>query len=176
VPPLNSAVRRLTVRPAKYSRSIGPALVAFPLLVVLSPIFLLAWVGFLAQALLVNLTAWYLWRPEGKRVLIVYSDSTIWKDYFESDLLPRLGDAAIVLNWSHRKRWGFSIAALAFRLYGGRIEFNPAAFVFRPFRRVKVLRYYLPFKEYKRGSPDSVTAVTTQLFELIKIGHVQTAA
>jgi len=147
-----------------------------PLVILLSPIILLAYLGWLAQALLVNLMAWYVWRPNGKLVLVVYSDSTIWKSYFESELLPRLGDTAVVLNWSHRKQWGISIAALAFRRYGGRINFNPAAFVFGPFKRVKVLRYYEPFKEYKRGAPQGVAALTEQLLALIKTGNVQTAA
>jgi hypothetical protein len=167
------------MRPANFTRSIWPgvvaAAIAVPLLVVLSPLIVLIYLGRLAQALLINLTAWYVWRPNGKRVLLVYSDSVIWKEYFESDLLPRLHGKAVVLNWSHRKQWSPSVATMAFRHYGGRLEFNPLAIVFRPFRRAKVLRYYRPFKEYKHGRPQSVKELTDQLLELVEEGHVQDA-
>lgn len=135
--------------------------------------FILMYLGAWIRALLINLTAWYVWRRQGTRVLIVYSDSTIWKGYFEEELLPRLEGRAIVLNWSQRKMWQTSIATLAFKHYGGRVEVNPAAFVFQPFSRVKVLRYYLPFKEYKRGHPERVAALTDQLFDLVEAGHVR---
>jgi hypothetical protein len=158
------------MRPANFSKSrwsaVAAVLVALPLLVILSPLFLLAFIGYLVRALIINLTAWYVWRLKGKSVLLVYSDSTIWKAYFESELLPRLRDRAIVLNWSERKRWRLCVAVLAFRHYGGRIEFNPVALVFRPFGKVQVLRYYLPFKQYKCGDPASVNALTVRLLEL----------
>jgi hypothetical protein len=79
------------VRPAKFSNSTWAGIVAtlflLPFLVVISPVLLLWYVGRRARALLINLTAWYVWRRQGKFVLVVYSDSPIWKVYFESELL-----------------------------------------------------------------------------------------
>ena len=56
------------------------------------------------------------------------------------------------MNWSQRKRWRFSIARLAFHHFGGNREFNPIAVVFRPFRRTRTFRFWLPFKELKVGT------------------------
>jgi len=120
-------------------------------------------IGSLASAVFVHIAAWAIWSSRGKYVLLVYSDSTIWKEYFESEVIPRLHEKAVVLNWSHRKRWKTSLATIAFRRYGGRSDFNPMAFVFIPYKPVKTFRYYSAFKEYKQGHPGNVGILTDQL-------------
>ena len=117
-----------TKRPTKWWPK---ALVApfVPLLLIVAAIALLLFVVATAS---LHITIWTLWCLRGRDVLFVYSDSPIWHDYIEDVLLPLLGDRAVVLNWSQRKRWRVSIARLAFHHFGGSREFNPLAVVFRP--------------------------------------------
>ncbi|HSA94040.1 MAG TPA: hypothetical protein VLE48_13580 [Terriglobales bacterium] len=115
------------------------------------------------------LAIWAWWCPRGKRVLLVYSDSPIWRDYFDAKVLPRLGDQAVVLNWSERKRWPrfTSLAVNAFHYFAGYREFNPLAVVFRPFRPRRIYRYWQPFREYRQGKPEAVETMTESLFALL---------
>ena len=54
-----------------------------------------------------RLAVWSWWCLRGRNILFVYSDSLVWHDYIEQRILPHLGERAIVLNWSERKRWRF---------------------------------------------------------------------
>lgn len=76
---------------------------------------------------LLYLAVWLVWCVRGRYVLLVYSDSPIWRDYFKNEIIPVLDKRAVTLNWSQRKRWRLSLAVLAFRRFGGRREFNPLA-------------------------------------------------
>jgi hypothetical protein len=106
----------------------------------------------------------------------VYSESPIWCEYIEKEVLPRLEGRAVVLNWSERKRWKNSLAVLAFRRFGGRRAFNPLAVVFRPFHFAKVFRFFDPFQEFKHGKPAKVEQVKTELFEALNAAtYKQTA-
>lgn len=46
-----------------------------------------------------------VWRPKGKDVLLVYSNSPHWQRYVEENWMPRWGHRAVVLNWSERSGW-----------------------------------------------------------------------
>jgi hypothetical protein len=98
-------------------------------------------------------------------VLIVYSDSPVWKDYFEEQILPPLAEVSVVLNWSQRKNWKPSLAALAFGHFAGEHDFNPAAFVFRPFHMAERFRFYEAFRDYKHGRTAPVERLRQQLLE-----------
>jgi hypothetical protein len=99
----------------------------------------------------------------------VYSDSPVWHDHIEQQVLPRLGQRAVVLNWSERKQWRRSLAVMAFRYFGGTREFNPLAVVFRPFRLAHRFRFYEPFREFKHGRPEAVANIENELFDLIGV-------
>ncbi|MGB8061410.1 MAG: hypothetical protein WCF26_05930 [Candidatus Sulfotelmatobacter sp.] len=59
------------------------------------------------------------WLPRGKDVLLVYSDSPIWREYMSSEIMPLVRERAVVLNWSERRQWRWwSLAVSAFRSYG----------------------------------------------------------
>jgi hypothetical protein len=128
------------------------------LVIVLSPLivpFLLVFfVVFILTSICLHVLIWTCWCTRGRDILFVYSDSPVWHDYIEQHLLPPIRQRAIV-NWSQRKRWGFSLARAAFRHFGGRREFNPLAVVFRPFWRTRKFRFWQPFREWKHGSPAS---------------------
>jgi hypothetical protein len=145
------------------------------ILVAVSPIVLLWLVFYLLAGVLLHIAIWCVWYTRGRDVLLVYSNSPIWQEYFEEQLLPRLGRRAIVLNWSQRRLWHRTLAVAVFRLFGGNREFNPVAIVFRPFRLARTFRYYKSFREFKHGKPEAVDALTDQLFALLNGQRAPTA-
>jgi hypothetical protein len=129
--------------------------------------FALVYAVVLALYELVLCTAiWIAWGP--RRVLFVYSESPVWKDYVETEILPHIRDRAVVLNWSERRSWRqWSLAALAFHRFAGSQAFNPIAIIFRPFRLAKVLRYWKPFKDFKHGNTQAVEKLNSDLFSAL---------
>ena len=49
---------------------------------------------------------WLRHGRKGKMILFVYSDSSNWKDYIETNILPRIEAHSVILNWSKRREWG----------------------------------------------------------------------
>ena len=47
-----------------------------------------------------------------------------------SRVLPAVGSRGVVLNWSDRKQWSYSLSVALFRFFGATREFNPLAIVF----------------------------------------------
>lgn len=118
---------------------------------------------FLHRAILYVLV-WILWTTRGKDVLLVSSESPIWHDYMQSEVVPLVRDRAVVLNWSQRKTWDkWSLSVQVFYSFGGRREFNPLVVLFRPFRQARVLRFWSAFKDWKHGYTQSVEALRREL-------------
>jgi hypothetical protein len=92
--------------------------------------------------------------PE-KTLLLVYSNSPHWQRYVEETWLPRWGDRAVVLNWSERHLWKRTPEVSLFRAFlssGGAREYNPAAIVVPPTgRRVRIVRFWRAFRDFKHG-------------------------
>lgn len=148
------------------------AVLAVLLLILLSPIlipvllvlvvFVCVWGSFL------YVCVWLLWLPHGRDVLLIYSDSPIWQEYMTQEVLPRVRDRAVVLNWSERSRWShWSLAVRVFRFFSGDGEFNPMVIVFRPLRLAKKFQYWRAFKDYKHGKAEAVEAITRELFDYL---------
>jgi hypothetical protein len=137
------------------------------LLLLFLPLFVAALAMYFLIGLLLHVSAWCWWGARGKDVLLVYSDSPIWQNYVEQELLPMLTDRAVVLNWSERRNWTPSLAVWAFRYFGGSRGYNPLAVVFRPFRRARTFRYYEPFRDYKHGKSERVAKMTEELLATI---------
>jgi|SRR5208337_384029 len=111
---------------------------------------------------------WILWLPRGKDVLVVYSDNPIWSDYMLTQVLPLLGERAMVLNWSERRSWPkWSLRVQVFRTFGGGREFNPLVILFRPFCRARLFRFWLPFKDWKRGYTAPVDRLRQELLAVL---------
>ena len=104
------------------------------------------------------------WHPKHKNILFVYSDSPNWKEYIESNILPKIKDQTIVLNWSDRSKpiwrekplevklfihWSQAHPYKNWRKWDGR-EYNPIAIVFDPWWNVKVLRFWNAFRYCSR--------------------------
>lgn len=124
---------------------------------------------YLIWRICLNLIIWSWWCLRGRNILFVYSDSPIWQDYINKNMLPRLGERAVVLNWSQRKSWRFSLSRLAFSHFGGRREFNPMAVVFRPFRWSRTFRFWQPFQDFKHGHPEALRQMEGEFFGLIGV-------
>ena len=121
--------------------------------------------------LILSLFVWCFWCPRDQYVLFVYSDSPIWRDYIETNILPKLEENAIVLNWSQRSKWKRSLSTQTFRYFGGYRNFNPLAVVFYPFRIPRSFRFYKPFRDFKHGNVVPLNEVESELYNhLEKLG------
>lgn len=137
------------------------------LLIVFLPLIIAALAFHLLAGLFLHIAIWCCWCSRGRDVLFVYSDSPFWHDYVEKHIVPRLGQRAVVLNWSHRSRWRRTLSVLAFRYFGGYRSFNPMAVVFRPFRLARRFRFYEPFRKFKHGKTEAVAKVERELYDLL---------
>ena len=123
-----------------------------PLIIILFPLVVVLCIFWLLYHVALYLLVWTCWLTQGKDILFVYSDSPHWHDYIESEILPRIKDRAVVLNWSERRNWiqSFSLGAAVFRYFGGRREFNPLGLYFHPFSRCKTYRFWQPIRDWKK--------------------------
>lgn len=150
----------------KKRNSFSNALITL-LLIILSPLLILPVLLYFLWGVILYLT---IWLTEKKRfVVFVYSDSPIWKDYIEREILPYIQDRAVILNWSERRNWKNSLAVLAFRYFGGYRNFNPIGMVFRPLRFVKTYRFFEAFKQFKYGNSKKVEEIKRELFNNIRV-------
>jgi hypothetical protein len=89
------------------------------------------------------------------------------QEYFERHVLPAVGDRAVVLNWSERTQWRYSLAGALFSVFAGSREFNPLAVVFRPFAWPQRFRFYRPFRAFKHGRPEEVELMRRAFLEML---------
>jgi hypothetical protein len=134
------------------------------LIPILLPFLLIAYTLHLVHRTALYILVWLLWLPRGKDTLVVSSDSPIWRDYMETQIVPFLLERAFVLNWSERKTWPrWSLCVQLFRHFGGDSEFNPIVIIFRPFRRAKAFRFWQPFKDLKHGNRKPVERLRQEI-------------
>jgi len=139
----------------------------WPLLVVLFPLVVVVGLLWLMTAVLLLLVVWLTWSSRGRYALVVYSNSPIWQAYFEEHVLPAVGNRGVVLNWSERKQWPFSLPVALFTFFGGTRDFNPLAVVFRPLAWPRRFRFYGPFQAFKHGRPQPVEDMRRDLLNLL---------
>ena len=167
------------MRPAMAEKSERAADFLIPLLA--APVLLIMGAAVLAYAVAVypfkllygEWLKYRFWRRHGRLgrfVLFVYSDSPHWKAYVESNILPRIEGHAVTLNWSRRREWARThpFEARVFRRWSGEREFNPLALVIRPGRRVKVLRFWQAFRDFRHGKGGALAAAQGALFEEVE--------
>lgn len=96
---------------------------------------------------------WLRHGRKGKRILFVYSDSSNWKDYIETNILPRIEAHAIILNWSKRREWGsrLKFETNLFDQWAGPGEFVPVAILFSPIGKAKTFRLWQLSGNPKQG-------------------------
>ena len=105
------------------------------------------------------------WGGQGKRLLLVYSNSPNWQAYVEENWLPRLESIAVVLNWSERSTWAerHPFEADIFQMWAGEREFNPLAIIIPADGRVRVIRFWQAFRDYKHGKDCTLRATEAEL-------------
>ena len=110
------------------------------------------------------LRVWFRMRhvSRGRTILFVYSNSPNWQQYVEANLLPRVSNRALVLNWSERRNWSRWEGGFFDRFAGSR-EFNPAALVYRPGGGVDVIRFHQAFLDFKHGNDALLRAAEAEL-------------
>ena len=140
---------------------------ALPLLIVLLPWIVVALTVWCVAAAAVLAAVWTTWCPRGRYALVVYSNSPIWQPYFEEQVLPAVANRSVVLNWSDRTRWKFSLSVASFKMFAGHRDFNPIVIVFAPFRWPRRFRFYEAFRAFKHGRPESVERIRTELLGLL---------
>ncbi len=97
---------------------------------------------------------WFRWNLRGKDMLVIYSNSPSWKEYFERGFLPLVADRAPVLNWSERAKWPlFSLETTVFQLFKSGKDYNPMLVRFPAFRLPRRIGFYEAFRDAKHGDP-----------------------
>ena len=139
------------------------------LLPFLIPLILLVGFWHIGRAIVLHTLLLAFWAPHGRRVLFVYSHSPSWKEYCEREIVSQLPKTAIVRNWSERSHWPRrSLATTLFGAYSGHREFNPIGIVFRPFKPMRIFRFWKPFREAKHGKPHNLERVTLEFLEEVR--------
>ena len=123
----------------------------------------------LAEGLWLQSRFWLRYGRRGKYILFVYSNSPNWKDYIESNILPRIEGHAVILNWSEHERWNdeHPFEAKLFGHWADSKEFNPVAIIFPPVGQVKVIRFWQAFQDYKHGKEQQLKLAEEALFKEI---------
>lgn len=147
----------------------------WPLLILLLPLVAAAALLWLISASFLLLVVWLTWCPRRRYALVIYSNSPVWREYFETQVISRLGGRAVVLNWSERSRWPLSLPVVLFRVFGGSREFNPMAIVFEPLVWPRRFRFYKAFQSFKHGRPEDVEQLRVDFLRALD-GLVRSAA
>jgi hypothetical protein len=138
------------------------------LIVLLLPLFLpiivLALLLHFLNKTIVYLLVWLWWMPQGKDVLLVFSDSPIWRRYMEQEIMPLVARRAVTLNWSERSKWSrWAVAVHVFHTFAGQRDSNPIVILFLPLRPVRVFRFLPAFKDLKHGKAETVEQLRKDL-------------
>jgi hypothetical protein len=106
-----------------------------------------------------------VWHPQGKDLLLVYSNSPNWQRHVEEQWLPKWRQRAVVLNWSERKAWRASSQpeASLFRAFAGDREFNPLVIFIPKQGDVRLFRFWRAFRDYKHGKDRLLRLVESEL-------------
>jgi hypothetical protein len=149
---------------------------AFAVVLLLLPLVPLLLATYFAYAIVLQMVIWTCWSTRGVNVLLVYSDSPTWRDYIETNIIPRLPSSTVAINWSDRRNWKrFSLSVMAARFFGGSREFNPMVVVFRPFHWAKTYRFWKPFKDYRHGEMEPLHTMEAELFNDLSRAGIGTA-
>jgi len=113
---------------------------------------------------------WLRHGRKGKIILFVYSDSSNWRNYIETNILPRIEAHAIILNWSKRREWGsqMQFETQLFNQWAGPGEFVPVAILFSFAGKVRTFRLWQHSDNPKHGKEKISKEAEQALFEAVK--------
>lgn len=106
----------------------------------------------------------------GRFVLFIYSDSPNWKDYIDANILPRIKEHVVTLNWSKRREWEKTnpFEAKIFYHWAREEEFNPMAIIIPPSGKVKEIRFRRAFRDFKHGKDKALKDAENELFSEVE--------
>jgi hypothetical protein len=105
-------------------------------------------------------------RATGKDVLVVYTDSSHWKEYIETRWLPRWGDRAIAFDRS--KPWREDqVEARLWRAVAGMAEHTPVVIVVPARGKVQIVRFWLAFRDFKHGKDKRLREAEARLATIL---------
>lgn len=113
---------------------------------------------------------WIRHGRKGKCILFAYSDSSNWKDYIETKILPRIEAHSVIMNWSKRREWEsrMQFEEKLFNQWAGSREFVPAAIMFPLTGKVRVFRLFEPSQNPKHGKDRVSKKAEQALFAAVK--------
>jgi hypothetical protein len=113
---------------------------------------------------------WLRHGRHGKMILFVYSDSSNWKEYIETNILPRIEARSIILNWSKRREWGsqMQLETKLFNQWAGQGEFVPVAILFSRTGEVRTFRLWQLSQNPKHGKGGVSKEAERALFDTVK--------
>ena len=110
------------------------------------------------------------WGRHGRRMLLVYSDSPNWKDYIEQNWIPRMGNLCVLLDWSQRSSKAMdkdiALQLKILKCWGGRTDFNPLVIYFPRKGKIRTIRFWQAFNDFKHGNDQSLLKAEHELFSL----------
>ena len=113
---------------------------------------------------------WFRHGRKGKRILFVYSDSSNWKNYIETNILPRIEAHSIILNLSKRREWGsqMQLETKLFNQLAGPGKFIPVAIVFSPIGKTRTFRLWQLSENSKNSKVRVFKEVEQAFLEMVK--------
>jgi hypothetical protein len=113
---------------------------------------------------------WLRHGRKGKMVLFVYSDSSNWKDYIETNILPRIEAHSVILNWSKRREWGprMQLETKLFNESAGPGEFVPIAILISLKEKTRTFRLWQLSENPKQRKVRVSKEAEHSLFEAVK--------
>ena len=160
-------------------------LAAAVLFILFSPIILLFFIPLVLHFIIRSIGLGFLvnikWISQGKNTLFVYSQSPVWKDYIEKNIIPKISSSSTIMNWSERtsfNKWSLEYKVFAHWTqvhqysFNGKTkwsgaEYNPVAIVFKPWWNPKVLRFWEAFRDYKHGKDQKLKELENTLYNLL---------
>ena len=98
----------------------------------------------------------------GKDLLIVYTDSPHWKEYIESNWIARWPDRTVTLNrsrpWSRKQP-----EAALWLAVRGLVEHTPLAIVVPRKGKLRVIRLFAAFRDFKHGKEGRLRTAELEL-------------
>ena len=151
----------------KFFTAIGVILLVCAISLI-TPFLAVLFILYVIKSLLLRIAILLFWSTKQIRLLYIYSDGKNWKMYIEQEILPRLPERKIVLNWSERRLWRrFSLATLVFNHYKKQREYNPMAIVIKTFSRARIFRFYRAYYDLKHNKPETLQKIEKEFFDLM---------
>lgn len=123
------------------------------------------------------------WLPQNKFILFIYSDNQDWKNYAEQNIIPKIKEHSIILNWSERNNWinSNTLEAKIFKNFhwgrewiwrqnirAGGQNYNHQAIIFKPWNKPKIINFWKPFKDHQFGNETNLKNTETELYNYCK--------